>query len=358
MMPRVQLVVLWLLVAAVPATSTPKAPPLRYAVAKGSSVEMTLRGYSAVGNTMGAVIISLPSLGSLYQLSQPYSDYGIEPKYEASGEILAGNLPMDVTDAKNRIVYVPPANTAEPNGVWASFHYKIQDSVSQVSQKGTVMLHAGSEVLVGSDFATDKDSWVVRDNGSSAPDLSYEASRQSLLNHFVHTTDNDIDISSGSSLSDVKRWKFCAPGKYFGNYEVAYGGKLEYDMGSFAGNYLDLNDDLDSVILECTSCNMNRGMRFVLRNVPFTGAATHFAHTLTEAGGWLKDPKNTLVAWSAPTACEMVEMLSSLSEFCITGDHTKWYESVGIDNVAIKAGAQGSVPIDCVCSNPGTQCTA
>lgn len=60
---------------------------------------------------------------------------------------------------------------------------------------------------------------------------------------------------------------------------------------------------------------------------------------------WLKDPKNTLIKWQAPSQCEMVEVLGGLTSIRILGDHTKWYESVAIDKVELHIGT--SVPIAC-----------
>ena len=68
------------------------------------------------------------------------------------------------------------------------------------------------------------------------------------------------------------------------------------------------------------------------------GSTQSVAISLTEKV-WKEDPKNVLNAWGHPTQCEMVEVLSGLTGFKILGDHTKWYESVAIDNVAYEAGS-------------------
>lgn len=306
---------------------------------------------------MKAHVTSLPAAGRLYQLSQPYRKYGRGPKYEPSTEIKI--VPVEVTDKSNRIVYVPPSGMTEPNGQWASFHYKVVDSASAHSYVAKAVVVPTSNVLVGSDFSTGTDDWVIRGNGHSASPIAFESSRQAALNHFVHAMDETLNINSGST-SDSTLWKFCVPAKFKGNHEVAYGGSLEFTLGSFSGNFVKLNERRESVVIECTTCNLNKGMRFVQRDLPFDGKVTDFKIELTEsaAAGWLKDPHNeNVLEWASPTACEMVEMLSHLSEICILGDHTKWYESVGLDSVAIKPGAK-SPPTECLCTNPGTQCTA
>jgi len=358
-----------LLLLAVPAwaaTLGPLAPPLFFSVEKNGFVELTLRGYSANGRAMKAYITSLPASGKLYQLSQPYSKYGTAPvHYEASDEITSASAasPVLVTGTRNRLIYVAPPNAPEPNGAWAFFKYKVVDNSPASSSLATVQLHPPSKVLVGSDFSTSTDDWVVKDNSANAADVSYEESRQGPLNFFLHTTDDEIDIRRDTrtdDTSDAKMWRFCAPIKFHGNYEVAYGGTLQYTLGSFAGDFSRLNTNRDSVVLTCKTCNEGYGMRFVQKDIPFDGRATTFTHVLTEASahGWLKDPKNELTTvWSPPSQCEMVEMLSSIHELCILGDHTKWYESVGLDNVQIKAPSKnGKIPVGCLCANPGTQC--
>ena len=57
-------------------------------------------------------ITSLPAVGTLYQLSQVYSDYGYEPK---RGVPFTG--PANVTGSKQRLLYVPPPFTNAPDGM-------------------------------------------------------------------------------------------------------------------------------------------------------------------------------------------------------------------------------------------------
>jgi hypothetical protein len=332
---------------------------LSYQVSRNSLVEMTLRGHSTVGRKMVATIVSLPAQGKLYHLSQPYSKYGgSHPKYEASTEITSPNT--QVTDQLNRVIYVPPRGMAEPNGKWASFLYKVVDSKGETSYVGQVDLIPPANVLVGSDFSTNIDGWVIRSNGANAAPPAHEPSRQGPLNNFVHAQDLLIDQGAGQT-SDMEPWKFCVPAKFKGNYELAYGGTLEFTLGSFSGDFSKLNDMRESVVLECKTCNLNNGMRFVQKNLAFDGKVTKFNLKLDEsaAAGWLKDPNNqNTLNWQPPaSACEMVEMLSSLSEICILGDHTKWYESIGLDSVTLTAGPSNSIPHQCLCTNPGTQCT-
>lgn len=67
------------------------------------------------------------------------------------------------------------------------------------------------------------------------------------------------------------------------------------------------------------------------------GATKRVSFTLTEQH-WLKDPKNTLLAWGNPTQCEMVEVLSGLTGFQVLADYTTWYESIALDDVTYTHG--------------------
>ncbi len=80
-------------------------------------------------------------------------------------------------------------------------------------------------------------------------------------------------------------------------------------------------------------------------SVVLDGKSRRMSLTFTETE-WKKDPKNSLVAWTQPSKCEMVEVLTGISSLRILGDHTRWYESVAIDSVSYSRGTAG-VPADC-----------
>jgi hypothetical protein len=67
----------------------------------------------------------------------------------------------------------------------------------------------------------------------------------------------------------------------------------------------------------------------------FNGQAQEFILSLREDAGWLKDPQNTLIAWTKPSKCDLLQVLSRLSSLMILGDWTTWHESVALDNVLI-----------------------
>jgi len=112
------------------------------------------------------------------------------------------------------------------------------------------------------------------------------------------------------------------------------------------------------VELECAECNgpVRKGIKVVFpirassAGRQFSGSSTHFSLSLLEGAGWLKDPQNDLLSWSAPSKCDMVQVLARLSAVRILGDWTTWYESIALDNVRIM-NLKGQLPI-CAISRP------
>jgi hypothetical protein len=352
-------------VAVEAANTRPKAPHLVYKVAPNAEIEIEVRGYDQDGNSLTTVVTGLPAAGSLFDLSQVYAVHGQRPK-AALAPLSAAGSPVPAL-SKHRLIYRAPG--AFQAGTYATLRYTVSDGQA-TSAEGLVRFvadtGAGSDlVLVESDFADDSDGWRTQNNGASS-DVTHERSSVSSaaarLNQFVYAEDGRIDVDARTG-ADRSAWYFVAPGKFLGNQVHAYGGNLQFVLGAFSGDFSAQrrNSDLDFIVLECASCSMGKGMRFArkLSDVIFDGSPSNFKLRLSE-GAWLKDPKNTLAPWSAPTQCEMVEMLSSLSAIKVLGDFTTFYESVGIDSVQLTAAAQGSrspVPLQCLCANPGTQCS-
>lgn len=77
-------------------------------------MEIRLQGFDPLGKRLYARLTSVPERGTLYQLSQVYSDYGYEP---SRGEAVNRSLlPVAVTGTRNRILYAPPPNSNAPVG--------------------------------------------------------------------------------------------------------------------------------------------------------------------------------------------------------------------------------------------------
>jgi hypothetical protein len=152
------------------------------------------------------------------------------------------------------------------------------------------------------------------------------------------------------------RWQFSAPAKFLGAQSLSYGGSLDFLLAAASGDFSSpatRNSNVALVELECSTCNFGRGVRLVRRlgsaGLSFDGKPTPFSLPLTPGagGGWVVDPKNTLLPWTPPSDCELVAVLGGLSSLRIAGDFTRWYEGVALDSVKLLHGPHRSIPIRC-----------
>lgn len=188
------------------------------------------------------------------------------------------------------------------------------------------------------------------------------------MNHFIYANDDKVNVdpslaSSSSSVSDKSLWYFKAPKKYLRNLGIAYGGELSFSLAGISGdftvsNYNSLSTNL--IVLECRVCDHGRGitLAYPLSAVPAIASASSssivnnldVSVSLTESGGWLKDSKSSLIAWSKPSQCDVIQVLSNLSGLYILGDLTTWHETVALDSVMV-ANTKGRLPL-CAQSRP------
>lgn len=132
----------------------PLAPMMSISVDKNSEVLFSLPGYSPDGSKVRALalsapvcggafvrwsvpvpplrrgspcplpavlqlttsITSLPEVGTLYQISQIFSDYGYQPQRGSAITAANATSPVVITGSRYRLVYVPPVNTNVPQG--------------------------------------------------------------------------------------------------------------------------------------------------------------------------------------------------------------------------------------------------
>jgi len=336
-------------------------------VATADDEVIRLKGFHSTDPTLVYTIITPPSSGSLYQLSDVFSKYGYDPK--AGVPVRAG--PAIVTGSNSRIYYKRPSPDAESNQLWDRITYTAATIVSTVpsyqgitgtttgkaSYQGTITIVPPSGALVGSNFLLSNEGWSITGN-KVVQNATYEPySRGALLNHYIYGTDDKINVD-GPSSPDRSLWYFQAPSSYLGNWGIAYGGSIKFTLGAFSGDFTKTNGDNNNiVILECAKCVGPVGtgitLGFPIKNLPyikFTGAPVQYTLPLLEGAGWLKDPQNTLQQWTTPTKCDMIQVLSRLTSFKILGDWTTWYESVALDNVQI-ANTKGQLPL-CAMSIP------
>ncbi|OQR81989.1 hypothetical protein THRCLA_23260 [Thraustotheca clavata] len=325
------------------AQTSPVARNLVVHVDPGQDVVINLKGYSLTGQQLTYSITSLPAQGTLYQLSQVYSDYGYDPKKQIQP---IATTPTIVTGSKFRVVFSRPYSMAPLDTKFAEFTYSVNDGTT-TSQNGIITISQGASVM-SSQFYFDSDGWsIVHNHNNNQP--VFDATSRGALSYYIYGTDAVIrtDPTTGD---DKWLWYFSAPPKFLGNQWYTYGGMLNFLLGSSEGDFSSINNPANSplVILDCSTCNLNSGVRlaWAQSNSPqFAGATTAYSIPLIETAGWLMDPKNTLLPWTQPTQCQFVEVLTKLSGLSILGDFTKRYETVALDNVQFLHGP--GQPIAC-----------
>lgn len=75
------------------------------------------------------------------------------------------------------------------------------------------------------------------------------------------------------------------------------------------------------VVLECNECKGPLKNGITLQWLvsagsnpqSFLGETMEFEIPLLESSGWIKDPQNTLLPWTMPSKCDMIQVLSRLS---------------------------------------------
>ena len=342
--------------------TVPIAKNIAVAAASGTNLELRLRGYDLDGDALTYKVTSLPSHGSLIQLSHNYDYYGYDPK-EGNALATAGTT---VTGSNARVIFSPPADGkgALSLGKWGEFLYEVTDGAAQ-SKVGKVTLLRPDLVFVGSDFGDEAkgvDGWTVSNNNGVIAPTHDKSTYGSSLSWYVHATDNDINTAAGGE--DQNMWYFDAPAAFLGAQSTAYGGSVEFNLAGFsgfeggagagAGGAVTANPGRHLVLLTCATCARGLGITLGMpildtQFVKTSDFDAKVVFALTETSGWVKDSKSTLVKWTPPTQCEMVEVLSNLSALKILGDFTTYYESVGLDNVVIKRHASSDAPVPHAC---------
>lgn len=329
------------------ATSTiPIALHQLVTVEAGQDAVIRLRSYDTSGSVLKYEIRSLPETGSLYQLSQVYSEYGYNPK---AGTLIT-TVPVQVTGSNNRIYYKRPDVDIEGELLWSNFSFAVIKD-SEDSYAGNISLVAPSGVLTSSNFLLDADDWTIVGNKLPSMPATHEQINRGALQNYIYGTDDKLNTPSAGA-ADASLWYFQAPEKYTGNLGIAYGGNLQFTLGSFSGDFTKLNGlDTSLVVLECDECNgpLRKGIKLVFpisasaTAKAFKGDTTAFSIPLLEGSGWLKDPQNALKQWTVPSQCDFIQVVSRLSSMRILGDWTTWYEIIALDSVRI-SNMKGQLP--------------
>ena len=332
---------------------------------------LPLPGWSDGEGSVVTTITSLPaaSAGALYQLDQNFDAHGVGPMAAPSGLITAPNTV--VTGSRARIVYRPAARATLPT---ATFQFTVTDAAGQASAApGTVTVTGPEAELAASTFDTGVDGWKLGNNGlfaASAVVAHEPQTYDSKLSYFISGADKSVFLQQEAGSNgeptpvgdDREQWSFVAPAKFLGDHASVYGGSLDFAMQPASADLsaAGAQSIIDLVTLQCASCLSGAGLTLVYRlgaarGGLAEGATTAFSIKLTPGapagapGAWLKDPRDSLAAWAAPSDCEMAEALSAISSLRVLGDLSKGEEEVFLDSVKLQHGGNGKddIPVTC-----------
>jgi len=244
-----------------------------------------------------------------------------------------------VKGTKSRIVYKRPEIDGEVGEEWGRFTYYVSNKEGR-SFDGNIVLVSPSRVIASSDFRFNDEGWTTIGNRPNG--VKYEISSRSYMSRFIYAIDNSINVNKDREDADV--WYFSLPKKYLGWNGILYGGKLEFRLSSFGGDFSKLirknTSKINFIEIRCAKCRINRGLTigYPLKLIEsYNGTAQTFSVPLTESSGWLKDPDNENLPWKTLSRCELIQVLSGITSITILGDITAWYESICIDDVQLVA---------------------
>lgn len=353
--------------------SNPVARHVACPVAANTATGCTLAGYEEGENPVDYYIKKLPEVGLLYETSPNYRSDGSDPKHSPD-PIGPHLLPFKISDPLHRVIYVPPYNVWPPESHWTSFEYVVvytpkpselePNPASSTSEVGLAVLANPEGVIAGStfDLANDMQGWYISGNMASdsvAGGLKHQAFVWGGLSHYVYGVD-EVMYMNFATGNDRTKWYFEASKDFHAReLAAAYGGKIRFTVRALYGNFTQLNDPLDWVTIECTSCNTGYGMRlvrFVDENYFWEGSEKLVEIPLLPTAKWMKDPLNTAGRFQYATECELASVLTNVSRVAILGDFARGGEGVAIDDVGIVAAHPSLQPAHPAVCQQGCAC--
>ncbi|CAJ1346989.1 unnamed protein product [Effrenium voratum] len=218
-------------------------------------------------------------------------------------------LEVEVTGTHERVVYIPPSDVFPPEGRWAALTYEVQEPLAgNKSEQGQVSFSSPSQQVAASTFVGGTDAWTISGNSySNVP--TWQAFGWGILNRYIYGTD-EVQYIDFDTSSDKSKWYFePSPGKfYLPELATAYGGTLKFTIASTYGDFAHLNNPLDFITLECSSCNSGRGLRIVRfadNGLEWAGQEKIMQVILATGNHWWRDPMNAALPFTDATECEI-----------------------------------------------------
>ena len=140
---------------------------------------------------------------------------------------------------------------------WDTISFSVNNGRYE-SQVNIIALVPLDGAIVGDDFLFDNNDWYISGNKEMSEKAKHESySLDKYLNHYIYSTDNKINVNSyvnydpndefrrnrnnNDNSIDHSLWYFQAPFKYLGNIGISYKGYLKFTLGSFSGNFSQIN---------------------------------------------------------------------------------------------------------------------
>lgn len=305
----------------------------------GKALDVKLAGFDTSGRPLQYRLKSLPAVGKLTLPAQVYCDYRYLPKDLGVAAATGATLECKAVHA----IYTYPATVRPPVGRLDTFTYVASaDGGASFPYQASVHVLASTSptVLTSADFNVGTESFLAIDSKGSFATTYEPTSIGGEMNRYIHASDRDAG-----------HWYFLFPSAFLGDQAMAYGGDLSFALSSSAGDFSAaklravsigsrLAGGVWGVMLECALCSNGVGITlgYPVESLGFDGATKRFTVPLSQSS-WKKDPHNTLTTtWSAPSKCELVEVLSKLTAIRVLGDFTTGPESVSLDKVRLTAG--------------------
>lgn len=190
-----------------------------------------------------------------------------------------------------------------------------------------------SEILYQNKFLMNNEDWMITGNKKIEPAAHQSYNINNEISHYIMFKDNLINVDY-KNPNDRSLWYFESPEitinplQKFGttaskNFKPKYPNVMTFTMTSFAGDFSDLNEDLNLV-------KIRNGDRCFVFKAPSYDGKTKIFNVPFKSQLWRKENSDFPI-----TDNEMREIFIGSFTIEILGDWTKGYEVIGLDNIII-----------------------
>lgn len=189
------------------------------------------------------------------------------------------------------------------------------------------------EILYQNKFLLNNENWMITGNKKVEPAAHQSYNINNEISHYIMFKDNLINVDH-KHPNDKSIWYFESPEISINplqksgttaskNFKPKYPNVMTFTMTSFAGDFSNLNEDLNLV-------KIRNGDRCFVFKAPNYDGKTKMFNVPFRSQLWRKDITDLPV-----TDNEMREIFIGTFTIEILGDWTRGYEVIGLDNIII-----------------------